>query len=171
VLFSSNHGLFVWTPITVLAMAGLFLLWRQEPRAGGAMLAAAVAFYLFIACYPDWAGISSYGNRFFVSLTPLFIVGLGALLQRGESWIGNPRVMRIAMPAILACFILWNAAFMFQWGTHLVPVRGEIVWSEMIRNQFLVVPRELSTKLRSYLFHRSTLMKQIEHRDLEQLQR
>ena len=39
-----------------------------------AFLAAFVAFYLLISRYPDWAGISSYGNRFFVSLIPLFIM-------------------------------------------------------------------------------------------------
>src|SRR6266852_1701934 len=30
VLFASNCGLLVWTPILVLALAGLFLFWRQE---------------------------------------------------------------------------------------------------------------------------------------------
>src|SRR5229473_2503118 len=77
VLFASNHGLLVWTPIFFLAIVGLILFWRREPRAGAAFLAAFLAFYFLIACYPDWAGISSYGNRFFVSLTALFILGLG----------------------------------------------------------------------------------------------
>jgi len=55
--------------------------WR-EPRVGAPFFAALLAFYLFIACYPDWAGISSYGNRFFVSLTVLFILGLSVFLER-----------------------------------------------------------------------------------------
>jgi hypothetical protein len=59
-------------------------------------------------------------------------------------------------------------AFMFQWGTHLVPARGPIVWSEMIHNQFFVAPREISAKLHTYLFHRTNLMRQIEERDMEQ---
>jgi len=80
VLFSSNHGLLAWTPILIFSIAGLFLFSRRFPRVGAPSLAAFVAFYLLIACYPDWAGISSYGNRFFVSLTPLFILGLTVLL-------------------------------------------------------------------------------------------
>jgi hypothetical protein len=60
-------------------------------------------------------------------------------------------------------------AFIFQWGTHLVPARGPIAWSEMIHNQFAVVPREIASKAQSYLLHRSNLMQQIEERDIEQM--
>jgi hypothetical protein len=52
---------------------------------------------------------------------------------------------------------------------HLVPARGPIVWSEMVHNQFSVVPREIATKAQGYLFHRSNLMQQIEQRDIEQI--
>jgi hypothetical protein len=170
VLFSSDHGLFVWTPVTMLAVAGLFLFSRRQPGVGVPLLAASVAFYLFIACYPDWAGISSYGNRFFVSLTPLFIVGLGVLLEQASRWIGAARLTRILVPAVLGCVILWNLGFMFQWGTHLVPSRGAISWNAMIHNQFFVVPRDVSTKLGTYLFHRAKLMEQIENSDIQELQ-
>jgi Dolichyl-phosphate-mannose-protein mannosyltransferase len=171
VLFSSNHGLFVWTPVVVLGVAGLFLLWLREPRVGAPFLAAALGFYLLIACYPDWAGISSYGNRFFVSLTALFIVGLSVLLDRAAKLVRTPRAMLAGASVLLGCLILWNVAFMFQWGTHLVPARGPIVWSEMIRNQFSVVPRQISAKVQDYLFHRSNLMRQIEDRDIEQMEK
>jgi hypothetical protein len=169
VLFSSNHGLFVWTPVTLLAVVGLFVFWRREPRVGAAFLAATLAFYVFIACYPDWAGISSFGNRFFVSLSALFIVGLSVLLQRAAGLFRSPRAALAVGAALLACLILWNMAFMFQWGTHLVPARGPISWSEMIHNQFFVVPREISSKVQNYLFHRANLMQQIEQRDIEQM--
>jgi hypothetical protein len=170
VLFSSNHGLFAWTPVVVLAVAGLFLFWCREPAVGTPFLAAALAFYLFIACYPDWAGISSYGNRFFVSLTPLFIIGLSVLLDRVAGLFRNSRAALATASLVLGCFVLWNLAFMFQWGTHLVPARGPIVWSEMIHNQFAVVPRQISAKVQNYLFHRSNLMRQIEDRDIEQME-
>jgi hypothetical protein len=171
VLFSSNHGLLVWTPIVILAAAGLFLLWWSEPRVGTPFLAAALAFYLFITCYPDWAGISSYGNRFFVSLTALFIVGLSVLLGRIAIFFGSQRAALVTASTVLSAFILWNVAFMFQWGTHLVPARGPISWSGMIHNQVFVVPAEISAKVQSYLFHRSNLMRQIEDRDIEQMEK
>ena len=168
VLFSSNHGLFVWTPVILLAVAGLCVFWWREPGLGTAFFAAALAFYIFIACYPDWAGISSYGNRFFVSLTALFIVGLSVLLDRVAALFRSQPALATAS-AVLACLILWNMAFMFQWGTHLVPARGPISWNEMIHNQFFVVPSEISAKVQNYVFHRANLMRQIEERDIEQM--
>ena len=171
VLFSSEHGLFSWTPVLLLATAGLVLFKWREPRVGTPLLAAALAFYLFIACYPDWAGISSFGNRFFVSLTPLFILGLSILLERFASLFRSQRVALALASLLLAAFTLWNAAFMMQWGEHLIPPRGPISWSAMIHNQFTVVPRQLATHLENYLFHRRDLMRQIEDRDIEQMKK
>jgi hypothetical protein len=169
VLFSSDHGLLLWTPVVILAVVGLFVFWRREPRVGAPILAAVLAFYLLIACYPDWDGISSYGNRFFISLTAPFILGLSVLFDRAAAWFHSSRTALAAASSLVACLILWNMAFVFQWGTHLVPARGPIVWSEMIHNQFFAVPREASGMARSYLFHRANLMRQIEQRDIERM--
>ena len=169
VLFSSNHGLLSWTPVLLFAVIGLVAFWRSVPRVGGAFLFAAIAFYYFIASYPDWAGISSYGSRFFVSLTPLFIVGLAVFLDRFTRIFRSPRVALAAASIFLACFVFWNAGLMFQWGTHLIPARGPISFSEMIRNQVVVVPRQITAQLEKYLFGRKAMMQQIEQRDLEQL--
>lgn len=170
VFFSSNHGLIAWTPILLLSIIGLFLFWRREPRVGGPLLAAFLAFYLFIACYPDWAGISSYGNRFFVSLTSLFIIGLAVFLDRAARLFRSHRAALATLSSILALFLLWNAGLMFQWGTHLIPARGPVSFSDIVQNQFLVVPRQIAANLRSYLFRRKALMQQIENRDLQQLE-
>ena len=170
VLFSSNHGLLAWTPILLLAIAGLFIFWRWQRRAGTPFLAAFLAFYLLIACYPDWAGISSFGNRFFVSLTPLFILGLSVFLDRLAQLFRSNRAALAAASAFLALLLLWNVGLMFQWGSHLIPARGPISFSGMIHNQFFVVPRQLAADLRRYLFKRKALMQQFEDRDLRQLE-
>lgn len=171
VLFSSEHGLFSWTPLLLLATIGLVLFRWREPRVGTPLLAAALAFYIFIACYPDWAGISSFGNRFFVSLTPLFILGLSVFLQRSSLLFRSERAAVVSLSLILAVFMLWNVEFMFQWGAHLIPPRGPISWNVMIRNQFQVVPRQIAARLGDYLFHRHDLMRQIEERDIDQLKK
>ena len=138
---------------------------------GTPFLAAFLAFYLFISCYPDWAGISSYGNRFFVSLTPLFILGLAVFLDRLAQLFRSQRAALVAAIAFLAVATLWNAGLIFQWGSHLIPARGPVSFSEMVHNQFFVVPRQLSTELQRYLFKRKALMKQIEDRDIQQLKK
>jgi hypothetical protein len=168
VLFSANHGLFSWTPLVLLSVIGLFLLWRKFPEPGGPFLAAALAFYLFISCYPDWAGISSFGNRFFVSLTPLFILGLGALLvQFSVLFHSRTQALRTS-GAVLGFLVLWNLGFLFQWGAHLIPVRGPIDWNVMVYNQFHVVPARISADLQAYFLRRRILMQQIERQDIEQ---
>jgi len=169
VLFSSDHGLISWTPILLFALIGLFAFWRSVPRVGSMFLVAALAFYYFIASYPDWAGISSYGNRFFVSLTPLFILGLAVFLERFTRIFRTRRAALWAACVFLGCFKLWNGGLIFQWGTHLIPARGPISFPQMIRNQFLAVPRQITSQLETYLFHRKALMRQIEQRDLDQL--
>jgi hypothetical protein len=169
VLFSSEHGLLVWTPVIALACIGVAIFALREPRVGGAILSAMLAFYFLIACYPDWAGISSYGNRFFVSLTPIFIIGLAVFFDRIAEFFASQRMAMAALGTAVALLVAWNLGFIFQWGTHLVPARGPIVWSEMIHNQFAVVPREIAGKAAGYLLHRSNLMQQIEQRDIEQM--
>jgi hypothetical protein len=171
VLFSSNHGLLSWTPILLFAIAGLILFRWREPRTGAPFLAAFLAFYLFIACYPDWAGISSYGNRFFVSLTPLFILGLAVFLDRASQLFRSSRADLAAASALLALFVLWNVGLMFQWGSHLIPARGPVSFSEVVHNQFFIVPRQLAADLHTYFFKRKALMQQIEDRDLRQLKK
>ena len=169
VLFSSNHGMISWTPILLFAVIGLVAFWRSVPRVGGAFLLAAIAFYYFIASYPDWAGISSYGSRFFISLTALFVLGLAVFLDRFTRSFRKRGAALAASCVFLACFVFWNAGLMFQWGSHLIPARGPISFPQMIRNQFLTVPRQITAQLETYLFRRKAMMQQIEQRDLEQM--
>jgi hypothetical protein len=166
VLFSSNHGLLLWTPVLLLSIFGLLIFWRRQPRIGGPFFAAFLAFYLLIACYPDWAGISSFGNRFFISLTPLFILGLAVFLNRLSLSFSSQRSALFALSAAVALFILWNAGLIFQWGTHLLPARGPANLREVVYNQFFVVPQKLASDLDRFFFNRKILMQQIEDRDL-----
>jgi hypothetical protein len=169
VLFSSNHGLLAWTPLVGFAIFGLLLFAFRFPKVGVPFFTALAAFYAFISFYPDWAGISSYGNRFFISLTPLFILGLGYLLEYVSQLFASPRTTIMVSCGVLVCFVLWNLGLIYQWGTHLVPARGAVSFHQAAYNQFYVVPRQLTSHLHSYFFKRSELMKEIEKRDIEQM--
>ena len=125
-------------------------------------------FLYVIGCYSDWDGISSFGNRFFVALAPIFIIGLAAFL----GWFANvwqsPRATVIASSAV-GTFILWNLGLIFQWGMHWIPERGPISWRAAAYNQVVAVPQEAASTLRIYLTSRGTLMDRIEQRDVQQL--
>jgi Dolichyl-phosphate-mannose-protein mannosyltransferase len=168
VCFSAEHGLFSWTPILVLSVAGLFLL-RRYDRDLALFLTSGFLVYLYaIGCYENWAGISSFGNRFFISLTPLFVLGLASFF----GWIASKWRERQATTfawSVTALFVLWNMGLIFQWGTHLIPARGPISWREAAHNQYAVVPEQITQTLRSYLVRRKELMNRIEQQDMKQL--
>lgn len=168
VLFSSDHGLFSWTPVLILALFGLFLFRRVDRSFADKLIVCCVAFYLMIACYPDWDGLSSFGNRFFVSLTPLFVLGLAAFFDTvAQTW--NARRAAILATISTTTLILWNFGMMFQWGMHLIPVRGPVSWRETAYNQVTVVPEDVARTIRGYFVHRGELMRNIEDKDLKQL--
>jgi hypothetical protein len=169
VLFSSDHGLLSWTPLLGVAILGLLFFAFRVPKVGIPFFTAMVAFYLFISFYPDWAGISSYGNRFFVSLTPLFIVGLAYLLECVATFFSRKRTAVAICSCVLTCFVLWNLGLIYQWGMHLVPARGPISFRQATYDQFFIVPAKLNSTLHDYLFRRGDLMRQIEKKDMEQL--
>jgi hypothetical protein len=170
VLFSSDHGLLSWTPILLPAIAGLLALYRKDRELATILIAITGAFYYLIASYPTWDGLSSFGNRFFISLTPIFVIGLAGAFQALEEFWNLRRAQFVAYGAT-ALLILWNFGFIFQWGTHLVPARGPISWSQMVSNQFVVVPSEIVRTAGRYATHRGALMKDIEDTDVQQLRR
>ena len=80
VLISAKAGLFLWSPLTVLALAGLLLLWRKHTRLAAVSLAAFVLQVLINGGVQDWAAGWSYGMRRLTELYPFFVVGLAYLL-------------------------------------------------------------------------------------------
>jgi hypothetical protein len=169
VLFSANHGALSWTPILALALVGLLMAPRSAKVITLYLGAAAAAFYYVIACYPFWYGMASFGNRFLISLTAIFVFGLALFFERCGKYFRDGGRAFVAAVGLVAALSAWNAGFMFQWGEHLVPVRGEISFREMMHNQVFVVPREFAGHLQAYLFRRKDEMRRIEERDIEQM--
>jgi len=168
VCFSSEHGLFSWTPILALAIVGLLFLRQRDPVIA---LSLFVTFWIYVyelGCYQDWHGISSYGSRFCVGLTCVFVVGLAGFLD----WLGGAmQERRAALFAWggTAILVLWNLGLIFQWGMHLIPERGPIEWRSAAYNQVAVVPGEAASAAKAYLVGRKNLMEHIEQTDVREL--
>ncbi len=166
-LISANHGLLTWTPVVIPAVVGLVLLGKRDRDLAAYLLAAVAALYYIVACHGDWHGVSSFSNRFFISLTPLFILGLSITLQEGAQWFKQSRTAVAMLATAVGVLILWNAAFIFQWGVGLVPHRGPISWRQMAYNQVFVVPARIGTALKSYFLNRGAMMQYIETEDVK----
>lgn len=110
VLFSARHGLFLWHPILLLAVAGLMLLARQHPTLGALLLLGFAGQTYVIASWSAWWQGDSFGGRMFLASLPIFAIGLAAFLQRVRS---RPGVATAAL-AVIAALVVWNALFMAQ---------------------------------------------------------
>jgi Dolichyl-phosphate-mannose-protein mannosyltransferase len=170
VMFSADHGVLSWTPIVLLAVLGLFAVVRRDKQLGIILLCVVAAFEYFIGAYPTWDGLSSFGNRFFVSLSAIFVLGLAGGIELLEQALTAWRGRALAYGAT-AALILWNMAFIYQWGMHLVPARGPISWHQMAYNQFEVVPGRFVSDIGRYFSHRKALMNRIETIDVDQLKK
>ena len=166
--FSSDHGFLAWTPVLILSLIGLVVFALTGRKIAVSLLSVLILYVYAIGCYQDWDGISSFGNRFFVSLTPMFVIGLAAffawlataLEQKKGAWLAG-----IATATLIAA----NFGLMFQWGMHLIPPRGPISFGEAAYNEVAVVPGMAAEMVKDYLTGRGALMKRIEQEDVKQL--
>jgi hypothetical protein len=157
-----------WTPILILAVIGLMIFWRRYRSFGTYLAAAFLAFYYVIAIQPTWDGMSSFGSRYFVSLSPLFVLGLSAFFDwLARSWRERPAA--IFAFCTTAFLVVWNLGLVFQWGVHLIPSRGPISFRAAAYNQVAVVPREAARSMESYVMRRHQLMNRIEEEDVHHL--
>lgn len=160
--FSANHGWVVWTPVVAVALVGLVWAWGAHGSLRPWMLSSG-AFYLVVASYQNWHGQSSFGNRFFVSLSVFLVVGVAVCLD----WCRTRGVgaWRLA-GAGLAVLIVWNAGFAFQWGTNIIPNRGPVSFREVAVNQITVVPARVSQFLGRYVTDRRSVQDDVEREDV-----
>jgi hypothetical protein len=170
VLFSADHGLLSWTPVLIPALLGVLAVYKKDALFGIGLMLSVLLFSYFISSYPDWDGLSSFGNRFFISLTPVFVIGLAAALDLFARWWKRQKSAVVLASAVLALLTAWNAGFIFQWGTQMIPARGAISWKQMAYNQFAVVPARITGDFEYYLFRRNSIMQRIEVKDLERRQ-
>ena len=127
VLFSSFHGLFSWTPIALLAVAGFWFV--KDRRLQVAFLYAFVIEVIIGGAAPDWFGGYSFGMRRFVSLTPFFAIGLATLAQKF-----SPRVQW----GTTSAFILWNLVLMTNF-TYVIKVTGDPGYGPLLSGQLRAV--------------------------------
>lgn len=75
VLFGPSNGLFLWTPVTLLGLVGLF--WYQKLYAVIFLLQL-----LIVASWSTWWQGASYSGRMFVGMLPLLAYGVAWILTR-----------------------------------------------------------------------------------------
>jgi hypothetical protein len=143
VLFSSNRGLFVWAPVTLPALVGLWWLSRIHTRLAALLLGMFMGQLYVVGSWFAWAGDVSFGPRFWVNMTIVFGMGLAALINR--RW---PRSIWIALAGI---FVIWNLLLIVQYSLNTVPHSGAVDLVKMIQHQFTIIPENLQRILHALI--------------------
>jgi hypothetical protein len=98
VLFSDRHGLFTWAPLLLLATAGLITFLRRRHLGLPVAIVLLTSWYINAAVADWWAG-EAFGARRFLSLFPLFVLGLSAWLAPDARTA--PRLPRLGVAWVL----------------------------------------------------------------------
>ncbi|HSF20289.1 MAG TPA: glycosyltransferase family 39 protein [Vicinamibacteria bacterium] len=123
-LFSSNHGLFAWTPSALVSLLGLFVLLRKDARlAMGLLFTLAAGVYLLSSTW-DWYAGHAFGSRRLTEAFPIFALGFcGAM----ELLLKSPRILAaVAMTGL----IFWNFLLAGQVKRGDIPMMGTFAFSE-----------------------------------------
>jgi hypothetical protein len=159
VLLSPEHGFFIWTPLAVVALAGLGWLAvarRQdlppESRYLAVLALLLVALQVYInGCVESWTVAGSFGQRRFVALTPLLAVGLAAM---SRAW-GSKPFARVGYTLVLVGGLWWNLGLMAQFGLHTMD-RQRLTPMANARATFIDLPIRAPALVWRYLTDRSS---------------
>jgi hypothetical protein len=167
VLFSPEHGLFFWTPLALLAVAGIIILAARRPgpparahgssgaddasRRIGVGLLAIVLLQVYVAgSVESWTVAGAFGQRRFVAMTAPLVIGLAVLaasLARSKA--------RSAAAVLAGLCVWWNLGLMVQFGAGLMD-RQRLDLRPNAYNTFIEVPRRLPGIAYRYLFERGS---------------
>lgn len=82
VLFNHDDGLFLWTPVVMVALCGLILFSIKKKNIGIPLLLVFLGELSIVASWSIWWEGASYSGRMFVSSLPFLSIGLGYLYTK-----------------------------------------------------------------------------------------
>jgi hypothetical protein len=134
VLASPQKGLFFWSPVLLLAVAGFFHLPARAPEIVLPLVVVLPLEVFLVASWSDWQLGGSFGHRAFTDLLPAFAFGIAALLARVRRTRMAPVVGTVA-----ALLVALSVVQMTQYWLRIIPSK-DTSW-ELYRSVFLRLGR------------------------------
>lgn len=112
-LFTDHRGLFVWTPVTLLAVVGLGLLLRRHPSRGFLVTLASMGAGLLLMnlALKPWDAGWSYSARYLASPVTLYAVGIAGLVAATRAAARTAAVVATIACTAWAVVVGMNHAF------------------------------------------------------------
>ncbi len=153
-LLDPGRGAFLWSPVLALGLLGLIWLGRRDRGLALLLLAGFLAqTYINGAFGTTWHLRGAFGFRRLIECTPIFILGLAAMVE----WL-RPRVGPWPILAVAALLVYWNVGLIAQWTFIRTELRRELIWPGMLYWQFVEVPGQVLGKLYTLVFERCKLV-------------
>jgi hypothetical protein len=128
VLFSTRHGWFVWTPITLIGVIGLLYGARRQPAIGISLsIAIALQVALIGSLSTNWSGKGiSFGIRMLTVCIPIVALGLAFWLFEMSQ-----RVRTVVVVGVFLC-ALYTLIFAVQFRFDMLPKDDRLTVQELL---------------------------------------
>jgi hypothetical protein len=167
VLADPEHGFFLWTPLALLAIAGLIALVAQpadvvhdraneaaDVRQIGICMLVMIALQVYVSgAVESWTVAGAFGQRRFVAVTIFLVVGLAALRA-----VASSRAARLATNVAVLLCVWWNLALTAEFGTSMMD-RQKLELGRNTYDAFVTLPRAAPDLVYRYFTNRSSFYK------------
>lgn len=124
-LFSYKKGLFVYTPLLLVALAGLYHLWKRNNYEALTLGLFLIALNYILSSWWNWWYGGSFSSRVYVEYIPLFAILLALLMQDlRRTWLRWTLIV-----SIIACVAL-NQIQTFQYRRQMIH------WEDMNKEKY-----------------------------------
>lgn len=139
-LFSARHGALSSTPLYVIAVLGLVLALRAEPRFTAIAWAIASMSVVANAQFADWWASDSFGHRRLLGLLPFLAIGLA----HGFSWLLSRPLVPIG--AVVMALALWTGNSEYLHNAEVVARKADpVAFEDVARAQLDLGRRSLES--------------------------
>jgi hypothetical protein len=126
-LFSYRKGWFIYTPIMIFAIWGLFKFWKSEHAGGLAFSVSFVLFFWVVSSWTTWWYADSYSQRAMIDFYPLLGIGLGYFIEQLKQ--KRQRVILYSAMGLLTAFNLFQTYQISHGILHTSRMTGSYYWS------------------------------------------
>jgi hypothetical protein len=134
VLISPFHGLWLWHPITFIAVIGYLWLYRHNRFFTILLLLGFLMQVYVIGAWRDWYQGDAFGGRMFIASIPILGFGLASLLD--QPFVARHWKTTFALFAVL---LGWNVLFAMQYRLGYIPMGAPITAQQMFAGKFEMI--------------------------------
>lgn len=126
-LFSTNNGLFIYNPLIIFCLAGLFFLYKSLPKISIAIAVYFVFISYIFSSWHDWGYGCSYGSRPYVEYLSILALPFGFFIHQLKEKFPYKFVL---ISLCIAC-IIYNQKLIFSYDGCWYG--GVWDWSELLK--------------------------------------